>query len=147
MKHPVKHLRFPKATVKTVAKFRQVAGQMLGADAMVDAPDVTFNIGDQGMDPGQDLRGLLPRTGHQPLMTDTGRSIQEAIALPAIGLDHRLGRQTLPNQGLNLSAADPGHHPHGSKPGLFSVGVSTATTTLALPAAPRPRLPGFGAPK
>jgi len=42
MKHPVKHLRFPKATVKTVAKFRQVAGQMLGADAMVDAPDVTF---------------------------------------------------------------------------------------------------------
>jgi hypothetical protein len=28
MKHPVKHLRFPKAAVETVAKFRQVAGQM-----------------------------------------------------------------------------------------------------------------------
>ena len=96
MKHPVKHLRLPKAAVETVAKFRQVAGQMLGTDAMVDTPDVTFNIGDQGVDPGQDLRGLLPRTGHQPLMTDTGSSIQEAIALPAIGLDHCLGRQATP---------------------------------------------------
>ena len=77
MKHPVKHLRFPKAPVKTVAKFCQVAGQMLVADAMVDAADVTFNIGDQGINPGQDLRGLLPRTGHQPLMADTGRSIRK----------------------------------------------------------------------
>ena len=63
MKHTVKHLRFPEAPVEAVTEFRQVAGQMLGADPMVDAPDVTFNIGDQGMDPGQDLRGLLSRTG------------------------------------------------------------------------------------
>ena len=60
MKHAVEHLGFPKATVKTVAKFRQVAGQMLGADAMVDAPDVAFNIGDQGVNPGQDFWGFLP---------------------------------------------------------------------------------------
>ena len=59
MKHPVKHLRFPKATVETIAKFRQVARQMLGANAMVNASDIAFDIGDQGMDPGQDLRGLL----------------------------------------------------------------------------------------
>ena len=59
MKHPVKHLRFPKVAVETVAEFRQVAGQMLGADAMVDAPDIALNIGDQGVDPGQDFRGLL----------------------------------------------------------------------------------------
>ena len=104
MKHAVKHLGFPKPTVKTVAEFRQVAGQMLGADAVVDTPDVTFNISDQGVDPGQDLWDLLPRTGHQPLMTDTGRSIQEAIASPAIGLDHRLGRQALPDTGLRISA-------------------------------------------
>jgi hypothetical protein len=147
MKHAVKHLRFPKAAVETVAEFRQVARQMFGTDAMVNAPDIAFNIGDQGMDPGQDLRGLLPRTGYQPLMADTGRIVQKAIALPAIGLDNRLGRQALPNQGLNLRTADPEHHPHGSKPGLFSAGVSMATTTLALPAAPRPRLPGFGTPK
>ena len=63
MKHPVKHLRFPKAAVETVAKFRQVAGQMLGADAMVDAPDIAFDIGDQGVDPGQDLRRFLPEPG------------------------------------------------------------------------------------
>jgi len=56
MKHPVKHLRFPEAAVETAAKFCQVAGQMLGADAMVDTPDIAFNIGVQGMDPGQDLR-------------------------------------------------------------------------------------------
>jgi hypothetical protein len=56
MKHTVKNLRFPKAAVKTVAKFRQVAGQMLGADAMVDTPDIAFNIGDQGVDQGFLLR-------------------------------------------------------------------------------------------
>ena len=59
MKYAVKHLRFPEAAVETVAEFRQVAGQMLGADAMVDTPDIAFDIGDQGVDPGQDLRCLL----------------------------------------------------------------------------------------
>ena len=57
----VKHLRFPKAAVETVAEFRQIAGQMLGTDAMVDAPDISFNIGDQGVDPGQDLRRFRTR--------------------------------------------------------------------------------------
>ena len=52
MKHPIKHLRFPEAAVETVAKFRQVTGQMFGTDAVMDAPDVAFHIGDQGMDPG-----------------------------------------------------------------------------------------------
>jgi len=64
MKHAVKHLRLPEAAVETVAEFRQVAGQMFGTDAMVDAPDIAFDIGDQGVDPGQDLGCLLPRTGH-----------------------------------------------------------------------------------
>jgi len=95
MKHPVEHLRFPEAAVEPVAKFPQVAGQMFWADAVVDAPNIAFDIGDQGMDPGQDLRRLLPRTGHQPLMLEIGRSIQEAIALPAIRFDHRLSRQAL----------------------------------------------------
>ena len=82
MKHPIKHLRFPKAAVETVAKFCQLTGQMLGADAMVDPPDIAFHIGDQGMDPRQDLGSFFPRTGNQPHMTETGSSIQEALALP-----------------------------------------------------------------
>ena len=98
MKHPVKHLRFPKPAIKPVAEFRQVSGQMLGADTMVDAPDIAFHIGDQGMDPGQDLRRFLPRTAHQPLMTETESSIQEAISLPTIGLDHRPSGQALLRQ-------------------------------------------------
>ena len=96
MKHPVKHLWFPKAAVETVAKFRQVTVQVLGADAMVDTPDIAFNIGDQGMDPGQDLRRFLPRTGYQPLMTESGSSIQGSIALPAVGLDQPLPRHDGP---------------------------------------------------
>ena len=120
MKYAVKHLRFPEAAVETVAEFRQVAWQMLGADAMVDAPDIAFHIGDQGMNPEQDLRRLLPRTGYQPLMTETGRSIQETIALPAISLDHCLGGQALSYQGFNLCTADSGHQAHGGKPGLIS---------------------------
>ena len=140
MKHPVKHLRFPKAAVETVAKFRQIAGQMFGTDAMVDTPDIAFDIGDQGVDPGQDLRCLLPRAGYQPLMTETGRSVQEALALPAICFDHCLGRQPLPYQRLNLFAADSGHQPHGGKPGLIGRGfhgyhhlglASGATSTFA----------------
>jgi hypothetical protein len=43
MKHPVKHLRFPKAAVETVAELRQVTRQMLGTDAMMDTPDIAFN--------------------------------------------------------------------------------------------------------
>jgi len=35
MKHPVEYLRFPEATVETAAEFRQVTGQMLGADAVM----------------------------------------------------------------------------------------------------------------
>ena len=121
---------------------------MLGTNAMMDATDITFDIGDQSMDPWQDLRGLLPRTGHQPLMLEGGGSVQEAIALPAIGLDHSLDCQALLHQVLNLCAADVGYHPHGGKSVLFfSAGVSTATTTFALPVAPRPRLPGLGGPK
>ena len=77
MKHAVEHLRFPEASIETVAKFRQVTGQMLGADALVDASDIAFDIGDQGMDPGQDLHRLFSRPGHQPLMGETGSSIQE----------------------------------------------------------------------
>jgi hypothetical protein len=97
MKHAVKHLRFPEAAVEPVAEFLKVAGQMFGTDAVVDAPNIAFDIGDQGMNPGQDLGRFLPRTRHQPLMLETGRSIQEAIALPAIGLDHRFGCQALPH--------------------------------------------------
>jgi hypothetical protein len=146
MKHSVKHLWFPKAAVETVAEFLSVAGKMFGADAMMDTPDIALYISDQSMDPGQDLRRFLPRTGHQPLMTETGGNIQEAVALPTIGLDHRLGGQALLHQDLDLCATDSGHQRMAANPGL-SAGVSTATTTLALPVAPRPCLPGLGAPK
>ena len=43
MKHPVKHLWFPEATVETVAEFRQVAGEMLGADSVMDTPDIRLS--------------------------------------------------------------------------------------------------------
>ncbi len=140
MKHPVKHLRFPKAAVEPVAKFSQITGQMLGANAVLDTSDIPFNIGDQGMDPRQDLRRFLPRARHQPFMMETGRRIQEAIALPAIGLNHRLGRQAFPDQGFNLFAADSGHHPHGGKSTVYRPGsprlpplglASCATSTFA----------------
>jgi hypothetical protein len=46
MDNAIKHLRFPKAAVEPVAKFPQVAGQMFGTDAVVDAPNIAFDIGD-----------------------------------------------------------------------------------------------------
>ena len=45
MKHSVEHLRFPETTVETVAEFCQLMRQVLGTDAMMDAPDIAFNIG------------------------------------------------------------------------------------------------------
>jgi hypothetical protein len=63
MKHPVKHLRFPKAAVEPVAEFRQVARQMLRADAMGDTPDIAFNIGDQGVTQGKTFGASLPEPG------------------------------------------------------------------------------------
>ena len=110
MKHSVKHLRFPEAAVETVAEFRQITAQMLGADAVMDTPDVAFDIGDQGMNPGQDLHRLFSRPGHQPLMTETGSSIQEAVALSTNGLDNGLAGKALPRQALNFFAAESFHH-------------------------------------
>ena len=105
MKHTVKHLRFPEAPVEAVTEFRQVTGQVLWADTMMDTTNIAFDIGDQGVDPRQDLRRLFPRTGNEPLMA-VGQSIQEAISLPTIGFDHHFCHQTRPYQGLNLLAAD-----------------------------------------
>ncbi|GEM_PF-7070737 len=65
MEHPRQHLRFPKAAVDTMAKFRQVTGQVFGTDARLDAPDIAFHVGDQSMDPGQDLRLLAADLGQQ----------------------------------------------------------------------------------
>ena len=106
MKHPVKHLRFPEAPVEAVTEFRQVTGQVLWADTMMDTTNIAFDIGDQGVDPGQDLRRLFPRTGNEPLMP-VGESIQEAISLPTVGFDHHFCHQTPPYQGLNLLASPP----------------------------------------
>ncbi len=74
MKHTVEHLRVPEAPVKPVAEFCQVAGQVLRTDAVMDATNIAFDIGNQSMDPGQDLRGLFARTGHQPLMRIPGEA-------------------------------------------------------------------------
>ena len=63
MKHAVKHLGFPETAVETVAEFRQISGQMLGADAVVNTPDIALYIGDQGMNPGQNLGRFLPEPG------------------------------------------------------------------------------------
>ncbi len=79
MNHPVEHLRLPKAAVEPVAKFPQVAGQMFGTYAVVDAPNIAFDIGDQGMDPGQDLRCFFPRSSHQSLMLEIGKSVQARL--------------------------------------------------------------------
>ena len=46
MTHAIEHLRFPKAPIETVAEFRQLAGQMLGDDAVVDTPGISFDNGD-----------------------------------------------------------------------------------------------------
>ena len=121
MKHPVKHLGFPEASIETVTKFVQVTGQMLVTDAMIDSTDISFDVGDQSMDPGQYLRSFFPEPGtshHE----ETGSIIQEAVALPTIGPDHRLGCQTLLSHGLNLVAAYPGHLAHGGKPGFICRG-------------------------
>jgi hypothetical protein len=63
MKHAVKHLRFPEAAVEPVAEFPEVAGQMFGTDAMVDAPNIAFDISDQGMNLGEDLGASFPEPG------------------------------------------------------------------------------------
>jgi hypothetical protein len=54
---------------------------------MMDAMNITLDIGDQGMHPREDLRRPYARTGDEPFVT-TGGIIQEAIALPTIGLNH-----------------------------------------------------------
>ena len=145
MKHPVKHLRFPEAPVEAVTEFRQVTGQVLWADTMMDTTNIAFDIGDQGVDPRQDLRRLFPRTGNEPLMA-VGQSIQEAISLPTVGFDHHFCHQTRPYQGLNLLAADSRDHMHDGKSGLISRGFHRHHH-FGLAGGAAAALPGLGAPK
>jgi hypothetical protein len=63
MKHPVEHLQFPETTVETVTEFCQIAAQVLGADAMMDATNIALDVGNQSMNPRQDLWSLFARTG------------------------------------------------------------------------------------
>jgi hypothetical protein len=63
MEHTVQHLRFPEAPVEAVTEFLQVPGQVFWADAMMDTTNIAFDIGDQGMDPRQDLRASFPEPG------------------------------------------------------------------------------------
>jgi hypothetical protein len=63
-----------------VFKLGQVAGQVFLAHPMMDATDVAFDVGDQGMHPGEHLHGLGARTGHEPLML-AGRAVQDTVAL------------------------------------------------------------------
>jgi hypothetical protein len=46
MKHPVKHLRFPKAAVELVAKFPHVTEQMFGTGAVV----LTTKVGSSALE-------------------------------------------------------------------------------------------------
>ena len=66
MKHTVEHWRFPETPVEAVTEFRQVTGQVLWADTMMDTAYIAFDVGDQGVDPGQDLGAsfLEPGTSH-----------------------------------------------------------------------------------
>jgi hypothetical protein len=63
MQHEIEYLWLPEAAVEPVAEFCQIAGQTLGADTVMHAPDIAFDIADQGMESGQDLHRLFSRTG------------------------------------------------------------------------------------
>jgi len=57
MKHLVKHLRFPKAAVKTVAKFRQVAG--CGQNSHLQPSLVSLKALAAGLVPTQGVLSLI----------------------------------------------------------------------------------------
>ena len=69
MNHAAKHLWFPEATVEVVTKFRQVTGQMVWTDAIMDATNIALDIDDQGMDPRKDPIRHFSRTGNEPFIS------------------------------------------------------------------------------
>ena len=72
--------------------------------------------------------------------------VQNPIGLPTIGAGHHLCCQASLSHGLNLVGAYSGLLAHHGQTGVYLPEFSTATKTLDLPAAPRPRLPGLGPP-
>ena len=63
MKHPVEHLRFPEATVEAVTEFRQVPGQVLWADAMMDPTNIAFDIAIKVWTQGRTFGASFPEPG------------------------------------------------------------------------------------
>lgn len=107
--------------MEAVAKFRQITGQVLVTDAMIHSPDIAFDVGDQGMDPGKQSDRVFSRTSHGRYMKARLR-VQDPIGLPTIRAGHHLCCQTSLSPRLNLVAAYPGYLAHGGKPGFISRG-------------------------
>ena len=142
--HRVEHLGFPEASVEAVTKLSQITGQVLVTDAMIDPTDIAFDVGDQGMDPGKQSDCVFSRTSHDRYMKARLR-VQDPIGLPTICAGHHLCCQANLSHGLISLPLTLGTWRIAANRGS-SPGVSTATTTLDLPAAPRLRLPGLGQP-
>jgi hypothetical protein len=145
MKHAIKQRGLPKTPAEAVTELRKVVGQMFLAHAMMDAADIPFHFGDQGMHPGEQLYGLRTRSRYHPDMT-AGQVIQDSVSLAAVGVQHHLAGQTFLHQGLDFRGAHPGHHPHGGKRGLVTRGFH-GHHFLGLAGAAAASLAGFWGPE
>jgi hypothetical protein len=119
--HPVEHFGFPEASIEAVIKFRQITGQMLVNDAMIHSPDIAFDVGDQGMDPGKQSVCIFSRTSHNGYMKARLR-VQDPIGLLTIRAGHDRCSQASLSHRLNLVAAYPKYLAHGGKPCFISRG-------------------------
>ena len=77
-------MRFPIPAIKPIAEFRQVMTKMFGTDAVINSTDIALDIGNQGMDPGQEFNRISPRTGNHGLVLALSR-IENTISRPTIG--------------------------------------------------------------
>jgi len=72
--------------VETITKLSEVAIEMLIAHAMVHTTDIALDIGNERMNPGQNIDGVSAISHHDRLM-GTRMIIKDAIGTPSIGTD------------------------------------------------------------
>lgn len=118
MKQAVKHLGLPKAPVNAVTKLRREAGQMFLAYAMMDAADIPFHVGDQGMYPGEQLHGLRKTTWSKDCWS------YETPCRPSVRLDSRKSCN-------DISGVSGGNRPlHGGSEDTGSPPATAGETTV-----------------
>src|SRR4051812_6333501 len=126
-------------------------GGLLAHRAVVGAQEPALDEAEHEMDAGQPERGVAPGRAEIDGLVVVARGRQAEVAAPAVGGHGRRpgdmgGEEGVQARGRGVGQRGEPEPADTAAAGLAAAGLDRPGHTRALPAAPRPRLPGRGPP-